>query len=209
MNPGQAERKPPFSMLRSFALADWLTLSNAVCGTSAIFACMMHLATGDVKHVWTAVYLLPFALLFDVLDGSVARWRRKHSALGADLDSLADIVSFGVAPAVLGFTLGLRGGLDVAALTFFVACGIGRLARYNATAEQLSGGTGKVKYYEGTPIPTSLLIVAVMGGLLATHQTGVNLWLGHVDLGWVFHPVSLIYVINGSLMISTIRIPKP
>ena len=74
----------------------------------------------------------------DVGDGIVARGRR-HSPFGADLDSLADIVSFGVAPAVLGFTLGMRGGWDALVLCAFVCCGVSRLARYNVTAAALSG----------------------------------------------------------------------
>jgi CDP-diacylglycerol--serine O-phosphatidyltransferase len=93
-----------------------------------------------------------------VLDGYVARLdRSRQSTLGADLDSLADVISFGVAPAVLGFTLGLRGGWDMLCLTYFVVCGVSRLARFNVTAEALADTeTGKVKYFEGTPIPTSI-----------------------------------------------------
>src|SRR5574339_277381 len=79
-------------------------------------------------------------------NGIVARGRR-HSPFGADLDSLADVVSFGVAPAVLGFTLGLRGGWDALVLTYFVVCGVSRLARFNVTAAALTdAGTGKVRY---------------------------------------------------------------
>ena len=92
--------------------------------------------------------------------------------LGADLDSLADIVSFWVAPAVLGFTLGLRGGWDMLVLTVFVVCGISRLARFNVTAEALSDSSGKVKYFEGTPIPTSILIVMLLGAAFAEQATG-------------------------------------
>ena len=85
--------------------------------------------------------------------------------LGADLDSLADVISFGVAPAVLGFTLGLRGGWDMLCLTYFVVCGVSRLARFNVTAAALADAdTGKVKYFEGTPIPTSIVIVGAAGG---------------------------------------------
>ena len=70
-----------------------------------------------------------------MLDGYVARLNRtRQSVLGADLDSLADVISFGVAPAVLGFTLGLRGGWDMLVLTYFVVCGVSRLARFNVTA---------------------------------------------------------------------------
>jgi CDP-diacylglycerol--serine O-phosphatidyltransferase len=167
-NPGNGAaakppRKKPFSLIRSFALADVITIGNAACGTGAVLSCMSYMATKERGAIWTALVLLPLALICDALDGTVARWRRKSSPLGADLDSLADIVSFGVAPAALGFALGLRGGWDAVILCYFVACGIGRLARYNVTAAALSDESGKVKYYEGTPIPTSLALVALLG----------------------------------------------
>ena len=63
--------------------------------------------------------------------------KKRQSVLGADLDSLADVISFGVAPAVLGFTLGLRGGWDMVILTYFVVCGVSRLARFNVTSSAL------------------------------------------------------------------------
>lgn len=124
---------------------------------------------GERRFLGSAFVLLPAALVCDVLDGYVARLNRAHrSRLGADLDSLADVISFGVAPAILGFTLGLRGGWDMLLLTYFVVCGVSRLARFNVTAEMLSDGdTGKVKYFEGTPIPTSIVLVTVLG--LAFH----------------------------------------
>lgn len=113
-------------------------------------------------------------------------------------------------PAALGFTLGLRDELDILVLIYFVACGIARLARFNATAEQLSAGTGKVPYYEGTPIPTSLSIVLVLSIALYTGATGEHLWGGVLQIGpTAFHPLTLLYALSGSLMISTIRIPKP
>ena len=204
------ERKKPFSMIRTFVLADIITLGNASCGTGAILACMSYLSDRDRTMAWIAFVLLPLALICDALDGHVARWRRKSSPLGGDLDSLADIVSFGVAPAALGYALGMSGGWDAAVFCFFVACGISRLARYNVTAAALSDGTGKVKYYEGTPIPTSLGLVALLGVAFGTGRTGDALWLGAVHLGpWVLHPLSLVYAVSGSMMISTIRIPKP
>jgi CDP-diacylglycerol---serine O-phosphatidyltransferase len=205
------DRPPHFSMLRSFALADFVTLANAASGTSSILLCLAYLAERDRLYVWVALGLLPFALACDVLDGTLARWRRKHSPLGADLDSLADVVSFGVAPAVLGFTLGLRSPWDAAALVYFVACGISRLARYNVTAASLSDERGKVRYYEGTPIPTSLLIALLFCVLFALGRVHERLWLGSFHLGpWVLHPLSLIYVVSGSAMVSaTLRIPKP
>src|SRR5215467_9497461 len=145
------ERRQRLSMLRSYTPADLLTIGNATCGTIAIFLCLDYLATDERRFLWTAFVLLPAALVCDILDGYVARLdRSRQSRLGADLDSLADVISFGVAPAVLGFTLGMRGGWDMLILAFFVVCGISRLARFNVTAEALSEGTGKVKYFEGT-----------------------------------------------------------
>ncbi len=196
-------------MIRSFVLADLLTLGNGFCGTGAVFASMQYLIHAEPRWIVTAMVLLPVALVFDFADGRVARWRRHSSFLGADLDSLADVVSFGVAPAAIGFALGLRGALDVIALLFFVGCGISRLARFNATADALADDTGKVKYFEGTPIPTSVFIIAILAVLFALGRTGAHMWLGAWNvLGMIFHPVSLIYVISGSAMISTMRIPK-
>jgi CDP-diacylglycerol---serine O-phosphatidyltransferase len=87
-------------MLRSFTAADVLTIGNASCGTVAIFLCLDYVATGSARFLWVAFLLLPLALLFDVLDGYVARARsQRQSVLGGDLDSLADVISFGVAPA--------------------------------------------------------------------------------------------------------------
>ena len=201
------------SMLRSYTPADLLTIGNASCGTISIFLCLDYLATGIPRFVWIAFILLPCALIFDVLDGYVARLnKRRQSLLGADLDSLADVISFGVAPAVLGFTLGLRGGWDMLCLTYFVVCGVSRLARFNVTAAALSDSeTGKVKYFEGTPIPTSIVIVMLLGLALLLGRIENDLWFGAYQVGpALLHPLSLIYVASGSAMISaTLRIPKP
>ncbi|OJY26846.1 MAG: CDP-diacylglycerol--serine O-phosphatidyltransferase [Myxococcales bacterium 68-20] len=197
-------------MIRTFVLADVITIGNAVSGAGAILASMSYMATAERNAIWAALVLLPIALVCDALDGAVARWRRKSSPLGADLDSLADIVSFGVAPAALGFALGLRGGWDAVILCYFVACGIGRLARYNVTAASLSDERGKVKYYEGTPIPSSLILVLLLGIAFGTDRVHEALWLGSVELGpFVLHPFTLVYAVSGSMMISTIRVPKP
>jgi CDP-diacylglycerol---serine O-phosphatidyltransferase len=207
------ERPRPrhFSLLRTFVLADLVTMANAASGTGAIFLCLRYVAERDPAFAIGAFALLPLALVFDVLDGTVARWRRRHSPLGADLDSLADVVSFGVAPAALGFALGLDGGWDALVLVYFVACGIGRLARYNVTSSDLSDESGKVKYYEGTPIPTSLALVAVLGGAFWAGAVHDALWLGELTLGpFRLHPLVLMYAASGSAMISaSLRIPKP
>ena len=96
-----------FTMIRGFYLADWFTLANAACGTGALFSTMSYLATADVVHVYLACGLIAAAFVFDVLDGRIARWRQKSSALGRELDSLADVISFGVAPAVLAYGCGI------------------------------------------------------------------------------------------------------
>ena len=200
-------------MLRSYTPADALTIGNAACGTIAIFLCLDYIASGNPRFLWSAFILLPSALVCDVLDGYVARLNpKRQSVLGADLDSLSDVISFGVAPAVLGFTLGLRGGWDMLCLTYFVVCGVSRLARFNVTAADLADTeTGKVKYFEGTPIPTSILIVALLGAAFRLGKIDADLWFGVYQVGpALLHPLALVYVASGSAMISaTLRVPKP
>ena len=200
------------SMLRSYTPADLLTLANASCGTLSVFACLSYIADDRSRQIWAAFVLPIFALVFDVLDGYVARLdARRQSRLGADLDSLADIVSFGVAPAVLGYTLGLRGLWDVVVLTFFVCAGISRLARFNVTSASLTNAaTGKVRYFEGTPIPTSVLLVILMAVLYHLGLTGRQFWWGHWTLlGRGFHPIVILFLVSGSLMVSTVKVRKP
>lgn len=206
--PAKTPRKH-FTMIRSFVVADWLTLGNGFCGSGAVLALMQYLVSTEDRWLIAAMALLPVALIFDFADGRVARWRHRSSLLGADLDSLADVISFGLAPAALGFAIGLRGELDVAILLYFVACGISRLARFNATATELSDEHGKVRYFEGTPIPTSVAIVVVIAVLYALGRIGPDLWLGGWDVaGLDLHPLALIYALSGSAMISTIHVPK-
>ena len=199
-------------MLRSYTPADALTIANASCGTIAIFLCLDYIAAGNRRLLWIAFVLLPLALVCDFFDGYVARLNpRRQSVLGADLDSLSDVISFGVAPAVLGFTLGLQGGWDMLCLTYFVVCGVSRLARFNVTASALADeATGKVKYFEGTPIPTSVVLTGLLALAHWQGRTGDALWGGSLDAGpWQLHPLVLLYVLSGSLMISkTLRIPK-
>ena len=199
-----------FSMLRGFHLADFFTLGNAACGVGAVFLAMLYLATGEVSHFLMSAALAPAAFAFDVLDGRIARARHQHSALGRVLDSLSDVISFGVAPAANPRAAGMQGGWDAAALVYFVCCGVSRLARYNVTAESLSGATGKVNYFEGTPIPTSVLLTAVLAFAAWQDRIGEDLYGGALDLGsWTLHPLALLFVLSGSLMISkTLRIPK-
>lgn len=116
-----------------------------------------------------------------------------------------------MAPASLGFCLGLNTWLDKTALIYFVLCGLARLARYNATVANLpKDGDGKVKYFEGTPIPTSLILVIFLAYFANNGQIDSNLPLGEFKLSFIhFHPLSFIYVLSGSAMISrSLKIPK-
>jgi CDP-diacylglycerol---serine O-phosphatidyltransferase len=209
MHPAAAPPKH-FSMIRGFHLADFFTLANAACGVAAVFCAMVYVGSSSFAHFIAAALLTLAALVFDVLDGRVARWRRQQSALGRELDSLADVISFGVAPAALGFAAGLRGGWDWIALLYFVYCGVSRLARFNVTADALSAGADKVAYFEGTPIPTSVVLTGVLAVAAWRDRIGENLYWGAWTIGpWDLHPLALLFVLSGTLMISkTLRIPK-
>jgi CDP-diacylglycerol--serine O-phosphatidyltransferase len=200
-----------FTMIRDFHLADWFTIANAFCGMGAVLAVMAFLTGAQPRGLFWAAELIPLAAVFDVLDGRIARWRHSQSALGRELDSLADSISFGVAPAAMAFGAGLNGFWDSLVLIYFVGCGVSRLARYNITAEAMSANaSGKVKYFEGTPIPSSVLLVALLAFAASQGQIGNAIWFGHLQLGyWRLHPLVLLFALSGSLMISkTIRIPK-
>ncbi|GAB3052257.1 CDP-alcohol phosphatidyltransferase family protein [Stenotrophomonas tumulicola] len=198
-------------MLREFHLADWFTLANAFCGTGAVFAAMRFLQDGAHGYLLFGMALIPLAFIFDALDGRIARWRKSSSTLGRELDSLSDVISFGVAPAALAYACGMQGGWDWLVLSYFVCCGVSRLARYNVTAEALAEGEDKVPYFEGTPIPSSLLLVIVLAIAASTGGIGADLWLGQWQVGpWQLHPLVLLFALSGSLMISkTLHVPKP
>jgi CDP-diacylglycerol---serine O-phosphatidyltransferase len=201
----ERQERRHFSMIRNFHLADFFTILNGFCGIAAVFEAMKFLATQNRVHLYVAALLVPLALVFDVLDGRIARWRHKASPMGRELDSLADVISFNVAPAGIAFAAGLDTVLDQVILMYFVGCGVSRLARYNITAEALAADTGKVRYFEGTPVPTSVVPLGLL--MVAFHQGALFpvRWLGVS-----FHLVALLFALSGSLMISkTLRIPKP
>src|SRR5712691_8275558 len=185
-----------FSMIRSFHLADVFTIANGFCGVGAIFEAMKYLGTHESRHLYLAALLVPVALVFDVLDGRIARWRHAASPMGRELDSLADVISFGVAPAAIAFAAGANTRLDQVILLFFSMCGLSRLARYNVTAESLSDEKGKVEYFEGTPIPTS---VVPLGLLVLAFYTG-NLYPMELA-GVTGHAIAFLFLVSGALMI--------
>lgn len=192
-------------MIRNFHLADFFTIANGFCGIAAVFEAMKFLATQNRNHLYAAALLVPLALVFDVLDGRIARWRHKSSPMGRELDSLADVISFNVAPAGIAFAAGLDTVLDQVILMYFVGCGVSRLARYNVTAEALAADTGKVSYFEGTPVPTSVIPLGLLMLAFRADALFPVRWLGVS-----FHLVALLFLLSGSLMISkTLKIPKP
>jgi CDP-diacylglycerol--serine O-phosphatidyltransferase len=87
---------------------------------------------------------------------------------------------------------------------------VSRLARFNVSAELLSAGSNKVKYFEGTPIPTTAALTAVLAYAAWTASLGPALWGGQWMIGsWVLHPLTLLFVASGTLMISkTLHVPK-
>ena len=193
-----------FSMIRDFHLADFFTLANGGCGIAAIFLALNFAQQQSRNSIFFAGGLIVAALVFDVIDGRVARAQNRASPLGRELDSLADVVSFGVAPAAIAFSIGLNTWIDSAVLIFFALCGLSRLARYNVTAEALGAIQRKVTHFEGTPIPTS---VVPLGILLALFEW--NNLLPAASPDYPYHWSVVPFAISGCLMISrTLRIPK-
>lgn len=221
-----------FSLVRNFRLADMITIMNGVCGTLSILTSARYLIlssnlpgppSAEALRALYFAHLLPvLGFAFDALDGKVARWRGGGSMLGQEMDSLADLISFGVAPATLAFTLGLRTPLDLAALLLFVSAGLARLARFNATVALIpADASGKSKYFEGLPIPSSLLLTATMafwvkqGWHVLGQRIGGDAPFGRVIL-WgkaggygEAHVVAFLFAAWGAAMVSkTLRVPK-
>ncbi|KAK8879842.1 CDP-diacylglycerol-serine O-phosphatidyltransferase [Apiospora arundinis] len=204
-----------FSLLRAMYMADYITEMNGFCGVMSIFSSLRY-CLGDPtekSNLYIALAFLPFGLFFDFLDGRVARWRKKSSMMGQELDSLADLISFGLAPACVAFSLGLRTTVDHVFLAVFVLCGLTRLARFNVTAANIPhDASGKASYFEGTPIPTTLGIDALMAYWVSQgwvlDQVPGGLWFAGSAVE--FHPIVLMFLVHGCLMTSkSLHVPKP
>jgi len=205
-----------FSLIRALHLADLITELNGFCGFMSILSSLRYCLSdpGHLTNLWLAFAFMPFGLFFDFFDGKVARWRKKSSLMGQELDSLADLVTFGVATAAAGFAIGFRTNVDQIFLSFYVLCGLTRLARFNVTVAMLpKDKSGKSKYFEGTPIPFACLttssIMATFTFLGLIHDSlPLGTWFTGTALE--FHPVAIIFFINGCLMTSrTLKMPKP
>lgn len=204
-----------FSLIRAMHLADLITELNALCGVLSLFSSLRYCLgdPADKSNLYWALGFLPFGMFFDFMDGKVARWRKKSSMMGQELDSLADLISFGVSPAVVAFAIGIRTPLDHFCLGFFVLCGLTRLARFNVTATAIpKDANGKAAYFEGTPIPTTLGLDAIMAYWVSQGWIHDSLPWGTMFQGTAleFHPIVLVFMLHGCLMTSkTIHIPKP
>ena len=170
---------------------------------------MTYLQTSAVLHLYFAFALLPLALVFDILDGRIARWRKANSAMGRELDSLADVISFGVAPAVLAYGgFGMHGAVRPHRAGVFrrlrrIAAGALAILRKSSQKAATRSAIS-----EGTPIPTSLLLVAVLAAGVWHGALGAEMVRHAVHRQLPVPPLVLMFAVSGSLMINRIRIPQ-
>jgi CDP-diacylglycerol--serine O-phosphatidyltransferase len=182
-----------------FVLPNAMTLAAVFCGFSAIR--LMASPEAGPSELYRAAMLLIFAMFFDLLDGRVARLTKTQSAFGLQLDSLADVISFGVAPALLMYQwvlhrLGLGGLL---AAFSYVACAAIRLARFNVLTTSDSGApVAPGKYIIGLPSPPASGVLISL--VLANRQL-------HDGLSAPVYTVPIlgITILVGLLMVSTVR----
>lgn len=160
------EEAPP--TLKIYFLPNLLTAANLICGflalTKIVGVDKTDLAMGNFQQIYTALALILLACIFDLFDGRVARMGGRESPFGREFDSLADLISFGVAPAFLVQRVVLR---DVFAeheevgwfiASIYLICGAFRLARFNCLSMMQAGGSGKE--FLGFPIPSAAGLVA-------------------------------------------------
>jgi CDP-diacylglycerol--serine O-phosphatidyltransferase len=181
------KRKTPIKMRKGiYILPNLLTTGNLLCGFWSIISVFQE------QFYYAAVAIL-LAAVFDAFDGKVAKLSGATSKFGVQYDSLADLVSFGVAPALLAFSWALRpyGKFGWLAAFTFVACGAIRLARYNVLAS-----TGDTKYFKGVPIPVAAAMIALT----------IHLYLRLIETGWIKDVVILVMIyVLAFLMVSNIR----
>ncbi|HET8936209.1 MAG TPA: CDP-diacylglycerol--serine O-phosphatidyltransferase [Polyangiales bacterium] len=179
-----------------FILPNLFTLSSIFCG---FYAILLSGGNPTPDEMYRASMLIIFAMFFDMVDGRVARLTRTQSAFGVEIDSLADVVSFGVAPGVLvyNWSLSALGGLGVAAAFAYVACGAIRLARFNVLATDTTGRPKKPsKYILGLPIPGAAGILVSL--VAANHAVDGQLAVRHALVAAVMFSLSF-------FMVSTIK----
>jgi CDP-diacylglycerol--serine O-phosphatidyltransferase len=183
-----------------FLLPNIITMSSIFCGFDSIR--ISATAEGD-DDFYRASLLLVFALFFDTLDGRVARLTKTQSAFGLQIDSLADVISFGVAPSLLVYKWSLeqRPGLGLAAAFLFTAAGAARLARFNVLSMGDKGAPSKPgKYIVGLPVPGAAGILISL--VLANHAMGDELMLRGPKY---VYGLATLTIFLSFLMVSTIQ----
>ena len=174
-----------------FVLPNLITLGSVFCGFNAIRIVAKEAPTED--DVYRAAVLLIFAMLFDLMDGRVARMTKTQSAFGLQLDSLADVISFGLAPALLVYKWVLHREPIPGILTafMFTSCAAIRLARFNVLSSSAAGAPTKPgKYILGLPSPPAAgVLISLMlanhgvGGALGSERYTVLLFCVTIALG--------------------------
>jgi len=168
-----------------YLLPSMFTMANMFCG----YACIVYAMRGEFA---TAAPFIAFAIVLDMIDGRVARMTGTSSAFGVEFDSLADVISFGVAPAILSFSWGLEplGRVGWAVGFLFVAAAAVRLARFNIQA-----GSQDKRYFVGLPSPAA---AGVLASTVFAYPTGPQIAAHAV-------PVLAVVIVPALLMVSTIR----
>ncbi|MBK8251100.1 MAG: CDP-diacylglycerol--serine O-phosphatidyltransferase [Polyangiaceae bacterium] len=181
-----------------FILPNLITLSSVFCGFDSL---RISASAQGEEDFYRAALLIVFAMLFDMLDGRVARMTKTQSAFGLQIDSLADVVSFGAAPALLVYQWTLRqlGTWGLVVSFLFVACGAVRLARFNVLSMGESGKPTKPsKYIVGLPIPGAAGILVSI--VVANHAVAGA--MGKAEYAWGMLGVTAFL---SFLMVSTIK----
>ncbi len=166
------EKEPP--KLKIYFLPNLLTAANLFCGfvalTKIVGVDRADLELGNFTHIRAALFFILLACIFDLFDGRVARMGGRESPFGREFDSLADLISFGVAPAFLVHRMVLRDVFEKRPeigwfiSSIYLICGAFRLARFNCLAAM--AGTGGGKEFLGFPIPSAAGLVASLTLLL-------------------------------------------
>src|SRR5437660_3984209 len=201
--PGEAAE----AKLKISFLPNLLTAGNLFCGFVALTKIVeADLANGDFGAIQKALGFILLACIFDLFDGRVARMGGVESPFGREFDSLADLISFGAAPAFLVHRIVLRDFLpDRPEVGWFIAsiyliCGAFRLARFNCLATMTSGGGGKE--FLGFPIPSAAGLVSSLTLLI------IKLYENEKNLGpWKWTP-AVVLVFLSAMMVSTVKYPS-
>ncbi len=190
-----------------FILPNLLTAASLFCGIWAIVRCVGIEVTDE--DVYRSSLLLFYAFLFDLFDGRVARMTKTQSAFGVEFDSLADLISFGVAPAIIAYRWALEdsGFAGLVICFLYVLGGAVRLARFNVLAHSPKKKSGPPdKYMLGLPIPMAAAFIVAL--VVASRAMGGWPWLtthGMTVKGVTFPALSVVMVVLGVLMVSSVR----